>query len=216
MKSILKVTIIVLVASLILIGCAQQAVDTNSSQAQTAIANTVVAMQTQMVALSTEPTSAATVAAPTATTAPTIAIVPTETQAPTQAPSPTKKPASTTPIGPTYRVGHVTDLNFPDGTYSNVGLHFTKQWSITNIGTGTWQSDFKVVYVDDNPLQAPAYVEIGQVVSPGQSVTIKIPLITPETVDTYRAEFMLQTPDGKLFGIGNNFDQPFWVEIISH
>jgi hypothetical protein len=47
-------------------------------------------------------------------------------------------------------------------------------------------------------------------------VEIKLPLKAPETAQTYKAKFMLETSNGTRFGIGANFDQPFWVEIIAH
>lgn len=223
MKSIKKLTIIALLGALLLVGCAQQANTPDTTAGQTAIANTVVAMQTQLSAQKTtdaatseaptaEPTAEPT-AMPTDTPLPTVELAPTATEGPTAVVKPTSLPVSGTPFGPSYRVGHVTDLNYPDGTYFNPGLTFTKQWSITNIGTGTWTEDFKIVYVKGEQMGAEASIPLGRVLSPGQSMTISVNLKAPSDVGDYTTYFMLQTADGKNFGIGDNFDEPFWVSI---
>ena len=222
MKPLSKILITVLFASLVVIGCSQQATPVQNNGSQTAVASTLVAMQTQIANAAANTNAAAQTSTEAATLVPTPA--PTATAAPTV--EPTKEPtaaatavivatSSSQSSGPSYRVGHVYDLNYPDGTYVDANMYFTKIWKISNIGTGTWPADTKVVSVDDNPLGAGSYT-IGQVVSPGQSVTIRLDLRSPETAGKYHAKFMLQLSDGTLFGIGANFDQPIWVEIYSH
>jgi outer membrane lipoprotein-sorting protein len=223
LKLISKILIIVLFAGLFVIGCSQQATPVQNNEALTSVASTVVAMQTQIAnasasnSVSVQPTAElATLEptpAPTATTAPTPEPTAAPTTEVTEAVVPTT--SSQTASGPSYRVGNVQDLNYPDGTYMNATMYFTKIWKITNVGTGTWAADTKVVPVEGNLLQAGSYT-IGQVVSPGQSVTIRLALRAPETIAKYRGKFMLQLSDGTLFGVGANFDQPFWVEIYTH
>lgn len=226
MKLLPKFLITILLASLVIVGCSQQPAATTpqTNDAQTAVASTLAVMQTQIAeaASSTESTEAAATEA--ATEAPTVepTAVATEVTVPTAEPTAAATATAvviTNPAavssGPSYRVGDVQDLNYPDGTYMDATMYFTKQWSIKNVGTGTWPADTKVVAVDSNPLQAGTYT-IGQVVSPGQSVTIRLPLRAPETVAKYKGKFMLELPDGTRFGIGANFDQPFWVEIYTH
>lgn len=216
MKSILRLTIIALLASMLLVSCAQPANTPDSSPAQTSIAKTVVAMQTQISADATKPVAAATAvptAAPTATAVPTIEVVPTATPAATQVIPPTSTSVIGTPYGPSYRVGYVKDLNYPDGSYLNPQMDFTKRWSITNVGTGTWTEDFKIVFVSGDQMGAEKSTPLGRVLSPGQTMTIAIDLMAPGDVGSYRGKFMLQTASGVNFGIGSNFDQPFWVDI---
>lgn len=215
MRSIKKLTIIALLGALLLVGCATQANTPDTAAGQTAIANTVVAMQTQISdsKASEAPTAEVATAEPTATTLPTVELVATATEAPAAEATLSIPVSSGTPFGPSYRVGHVTDVNYPDGTYFNKGMFFTKQWSISNIGTGTWTEDYKIVFVKGNDLDAPASIPLGRVLSPGQSMTISVDLRAPVDVGEYAAYFMLQSPDGKNFGIGPNFDQPFWVKF---
>ncbi len=219
MKSIKKLTIIALLGAMLLVGCAQQANTPDTAAGQTAIANTVVAMQTQISdtkatdAVAAEAATAEPTVEPTATTMPTVELVATATEAPAVEATLSIPVSSGTPFGPSYRVGHVTDVNYPDGTYFNKGMFFTKQWSISNIGTGTWTEDYKIVFVKGDDLDAPVSIPLGRVLSPGQSMTISVDLHAPVDVGTYTAYFMLQTPDGKNFGIGPNFDEPFWVKF---
>jgi hypothetical protein len=219
LKAIKTLTIIALLGSLFLVGCAQQTSIPDTSAGQTAIAQTVVAMQTQISSEATQPvtnTEVPTVEptqAPTATAIPTIELAPTATLEITPAVQPTTVPVDGTPFGPSYRIGHVTDLNYPDGSYFNPGLTFTKRWSITNIGTGTWTEDFKIVFESGTQMGAETPIALGRVLSPGQTMTIAIDMKAPSDVGNYVGKFMLQTADGKNFGIGENFDEPFWVSI---
>jgi hypothetical protein len=55
---------------------------------------------------------------------------------------------------------------------------------------------------------------LGQAVKPGESVDISVALVAPEQPGTYTGEWMLQTPDGRRFGLGNRGLTPFWVRIV--
>jgi hypothetical protein len=212
----IKITLAtLLVAALVLVGCSQQVTPDQTTEMQTAIAATLSVMQTQISINASQPATAAeTIVATEAAT-----LAPTATAAPTEAPSATVQPTIVVPVSnsqatsaPSLRVGDVEDTNYPDGTYVNVNMTFTKIWHIRNVGTATWPADTKIVAVDDNPFSASDTV-IGQVVSNGQSVELKIDLKAPESAANYKAKFMLETPDGTRFGVGPNFDQPFWILI---
>lgn len=215
MKPFTKVLILVLTASLVLIGCSQQATPPQTTDLQTAFASTLVAMQTQIAIQPTQPAAAPTTVQPTVMPTP----APTATLEPTPAPTATVAaaavvtavvPVTSATYGPSFRVGDVIDLNFPDGTYVNAGMTFTKIWQVTNVGTATWPLGTKIVSVDDNPFALTPTV-LSQVVSNGQSVEIHVTLKAPEAVNNYQSKFMLETPDGKMFGIGPDYNQPFWV-----
>ena len=51
------------------------------------------------------------------------------------------------------------------------------------------------------------------VVNPGHVVDITVPLVAPSTPGTYQGFFKLKSSDGKVFGLGNTADKPFWVKI---
>lgn len=50
-------------------------------------------------------------------------------------------------------------------------------------------------------------------IDPGETVDVSIDLTAPGTAGTYRGYFKLQDSDGVVFGIGDDGDQAFWVEI---
>lgn len=207
MKSLTKVLVLVVTASLLVVGCAQQATPTQSTD----YVATIQVMQTQMAGNATQAAAVTTAATqPDATALPTN--TPEPTVAPTSIPAATAVPvtvAAAPTYGPSFRVGNVISLNYPDGTYVNAGMTIKKIWQITNVGTATWPADTKIISADDNAFALADDVTIGQVVSNGQTVVIHVTLKAPEAVNNYKAKFMLETPDGKKFGIGPDFDQPF-------
>jgi type II secretory pathway pseudopilin PulG len=221
LKPIHVISILAILAALALSSCATPAATADNSAMEAAISSTLAVMQTQMaqanVANATSAAAEGAVVEPTATLEPTAAVEPTSAETPAVVPTETTiVPVSSESYGPSFRVGHVIDINIPDGTFVDAKLKFVKTWKITNVGTATWQADYKLVPVDGNPLNAPEYVTLGQVVSPGQSITISLWLTSPEVPGTYTGKFMLETTDGVQFGIGSNFDEPFWAKIISH
>lgn len=221
MKSITKILIVALTAGLVLVGCSQPASQPQTTDMQTAIAGTLSVMQTQINVTPSQPAAAAT-QAPTAESTQ----APTATEIPTAMPTPTAMSVAATvnpvtPVtggytGPTYRVGNVKALWFPTKTYVNANMSFTEIFSITNVGTATWPADTKIISADDNMFALADGLTIGQVVSNGQSVQLKLQLKAPEAVNNYVVKFLLETPDGKKFGVGPEFNQPFSVILYVH
>ena len=172
---------------------------------QTSVAQTVVALQTAMV-VGTTP------AAP---------LIPTNTpetvQPATETPTATLLAATPTVTNtpmPSYRIGSVSDVTYPDDTVVTPGTSFTKTWRLTNSGTGTWGSNFRVVFVSGDAMGGPASFELGQSVAPGQSVNVSVTLTAPTTAGkTYQGKWMMATETGATFGLGTNADGVFWVKI---
>lgn len=168
---------------------------------QTAIAQTVVVLQTQL-AVQLAPQ-----ADPTAT------LSPSATAAPT--PQPTLTPDILTTPGPLYKAGPVTDVTYIDNTEVQPGTAFIKTWRIQNSGTAAWTPNFKVVFFSGDAMGGPASQSLGKTVAPGQSIDISISLVAPANQATIRGNWMLETDGGIRFGIGVNADAPFWVQIVT-
>lgn len=168
---------------------------------QTAIAQTVVVLQTQLSAQLAPP------AEPTATLSPSATPAPTETPAATIIPEGTQAPQ--------YKAGPVTDITYIDNSLVQPGSAFVKTWRVQNSGTAAWAPDFKVVFVSGDAMGGPASQSLGKTVSPGQSIDISVSLIAPQNQATFRGNWMLETSTGTRFGIGVNADAPFWVQIIT-
>lgn len=107
----------------------------------------------------------------------------------------------------------VSDLTIPDGTTLTTGTAFTKSWRLLNNGTCTWIASYSVVWAGGDPLGAPASFRLPVVVSPGQMVDISVNLVAPNASGRYKAVFKLSNASGVQFGIGEESDSPFWVDI---
>jgi hypothetical protein len=167
---------------------------------QTAIAQTVVVLQTQLAVQPTTEIQATAPLAPTATAVLTPAIIPTAMPVVTE--------------GPRFKAGPVSDVTIIDNTVVQPGATFIKTWRVENSGTGTWGSNFKIVFVSGNAMGGPASQTLGKTVAPGEAIDIPLSLTAPTVLDTHRGNWMLETDSGTRFGLGVNADQPFWVQIV--
>ncbi|MCX6055623.1 MAG: NBR1-Ig-like domain-containing protein [Chloroflexi bacterium] len=205
--SIFTTIILLVIFSLLLSSCnfpGMVGVSTDPNADQTAIAQTVVVLQTQL-AVDSTPVIPVVV--------PTLAELPIATQNPTLA-APTVAPLPTATALPTYSISSaVVDVTYPDNTVVKSGTTFKKTWRLTNSGTGTWNSNFKLVFINGDAMSGPASKAIGQAVSPGQSVDVSVDLTAPATIKTYQGNWMLQTDSGVNFGIGTNANSAFWVKV---
>ena len=169
-------------------------------------ARTLEAMATQA-ALTSVPTQAVASATPTG-------ILPTSTLIPGFS-TPTNIPPirTNTPLSRCDWADFVTDVTYPDGSAIGRGENFTKTWRLKNIGTCTWTSDYAIVFVNGDSMNAPVAMALTGNVNPGQTVDIQIKLTSPSKDGRYRADFKLRNASGLLFGVGNSASTSFWVDI---
>ena len=173
---------------------------------QTSVAQTVAVLETQMSVNSTPVVPVISTNTPESLASATIA--PTETATiPVFTPTVTQTPA------PSYRIGSVKDITYPDDTLVKPNETFKKTWRITNGGTGTWNSNFKIVFMSGDAMGAPAVKTIGVAVPPGGSVDVSVDLKAPTVSKTYQGKWMMQTDNGVTFGLGPNADGSFWVKV---
>jgi hypothetical protein len=185
----------------------------------TEAALTVVAQQTQAV-LGTPIGVASPIPGGAATSTPPMVIVPTATPlAPTNTPLPTFTPVppTATPIPiPCDRAQFISDVTIPDNTEIGAGTTFVKTWRLKNSGSCTWTSGYAVVFYNGDAMSGPSSASITTgTVPPGSTVDVSVSLIAPINPGTYRGNWRLRNTAGALFGIGNNADQSFWVQIKS-
>jgi len=120
---------------------------------------------------------------------------------------------SFTPI-PMDQAGFVKDITIPDDTVLAANTAFTKTWRLKNTGQTTWTSDYEVVFSSGNAMGGSASNKLGATVKPGETIDISLDLKSPSSSGKYTGEWMLRTPSGKLFGLGEDADKPFWVKIL--
>jgi len=111
------------------------------------------------------------------------------------------------------RAEFVKDVTVPDGSYIAPGASFTKTWRIRNTGTTTWTTANRLVFSGGDSLGAPSSVAFPYSVSPGYWMDISVPLRAPNAAGTFQGNWMLQSSDGTLFGVGCNGQVPIWVKI---
>jgi hypothetical protein len=103
----------------------------------------------------------------------------------------------------------VADVTVLDNEVLPPTLVFTKTWRLENIGTCTWTTDYSIVFVSGDQLEAPDQVPMPQEVPPESVVDISLLMTAPDLDGTYRSEWLVQNELGTQFGIPG----PFWTQI---
>ncbi len=162
----------------------------------------------------------------------TAAAMPTSTftPEPSSTPTMTATPAiTTTPLGtlpgiPPIGIGQptvsadnaefVADVTVPDNSQILPKTEFTKTWRIKNIGTTTWNANYKLVYLDGVSISmVEAVLKVTEVkltseVKPGAEVEISVPMVSPSKNGTYKIWWKMLNPQGYFFG------EPLYVQIV--
>ena len=125
-------------------------------------------------------------------------------------PLPTSEPSPqlVTPTGCLDGMKFIQDLNLPDSNMTSPrivqpGVTLEKGWRIQNIGTCTWDSNYKLVFVGSNPPNVaiggdPVAIQ-GQVL-PGQLYDIYASIVTPQQPGRYQSFWDFRNSTGQYFG----------------
>ncbi len=140
---------------------------------------------------------------------------PTSTPAPSVTPEPPTLTPSVTPL-PCNFGQYVMDVTIPDNTEISANTGFTKTWQLKNIGSCAWTSGYKLIFDHGDRMNAPDSVQLtnGQI-PPGSTVNVSVNLTAPADGGAYTGYFKMRSPEGQVFGIGNNGQGAFFVQIIS-
>jgi hypothetical protein len=128
--------------------------------------------------------------------------IPTITTSPSDTPEgpPTKTPD---PCNHAKFISETVD----DGADFDPNENFTKTWRLKNDGTCTWNTNYKLVYVDGDKMSGPANKNLTQSVAPGEQVDISVDLKAPGSGGTYKGFWKIADDEGQYF-VHN-----IWVEI---
>ncbi len=96
------------------------------------------------------------------------------------------------------------DVTIPDGSQITGGTSFTKIWRVFNLGTCTWDTDYR--FVRKNGPLIGGY-PLTERVSPGNFYDFSVMMLAPTEPGAYKSNWQLQTPEGR------NFGQTIWVDI---
>lgn len=156
---------------------------------------------------------------------PTITLTPQFTFTPTVTSTPvvtnTAVPPTATPIPPTFtpvpipcnRASFVADVTIPDGTSFIAGSSFVKTWRIMNTGSCNWTTSYTIFFISGSSMSAPSAVAFPRTVKPGETVDLSISMVAPTTAGNFTGNWMLNTPNGNAFGVGQSGGIPLYVNI---
>ncbi len=109
---------------------------------------------------------------------------------------------------------HFVGETYPDNSSVAGGTSFTKTWSITNVGTTTWTSSYKLKYVSGSLSTSQADIAISGTVAPGASYTFSVPMKTPAAQSsdkTYREDWKFTNPSGSTINV--DYSPTVWALI---
>ena len=105
----------------------------------------------------------------------------------------------------------IADVETPDGTIFEAGDRFTRIFKIENSGTTTWNTDYRLIYFDGQPImcdEADMNINLLQSVDPKSQLTISVRMTAPNTKGTFSNYFKMVNDKGEFFG------ESLEVEII--
>ncbi|MCC7119404.1 MAG: hypothetical protein IT310_12840 [Anaerolineales bacterium] len=121
--------------------------------------------------------------------------------------------ASPVPVSRCDAAAFVSDVTYADGSLVARNSTFVKIWRVKNVGTCAWTTSYALVFFGGDALSGPAAVALTKNVNPGESYDLPVTLTAPNTDGRYRGYWKLRNASGALFGIGNQADTAFWVDI---
>ncbi len=127
-------------------------------------------------------------------------------------PTPTAKPADTAVVPPTKTPIPCNEAYFisetiPDGKNFEPGEHFTKSWRLKNIGTCTWNTNYKLKFGSGDQMGGPNSQKLAHSVGPNEQIDVAVDLKAPNVPDTYKGTWQIVDDEGQVF-VHN-----IWVEI---
>jgi hypothetical protein len=136
---------------------------------------------------------------------------PTATEPP---PTATSTPTPTIDEAACYRVEFVTDVTIEDDTAVAPGATFLKVWRLRNVGECTWTTDYALVFVDGDQMDGADEIAFLSDVAPEDTVDLSVELKAPEDEGTYQGNWQLRNDAGRIFGIGDEWNESFYVRIV--
>jgi len=166
----------------------------NSSQIATSVAQTVAAVDAMNQQL--QPTS-------------TMPVLPTQAPLATNTPLPASTavlPPTATPL-PCNQAIMISET-IVDGTSYNINTTFNKSWRIKNVGTCTWNTNYKIAFMSGDSMSGPSSQKFNASVAPGGTIDLILPLKSPGTAGSYTGYWGLYDDSNIYFG-------KLWVTIKS-
>jgi len=124
--------------------------------------------------------------------------------------APLNLPTAALPGMPTVAACNATPILLgespEDGKDVIINSSFTKSWTIKNMGTCSWNPNYKVKFMSGDAMSGPSAQSFGATVTPGNSLTISLGLKAPGGLGTYKGVWGFYDDKDVFFGQA-------WVEI---
>lgn len=102
---------------------------------------------------------------------------------------------------------YVSDVTIPDGKILAPGEEFEKTWKFQNTGSCRWNEDFSLTFYSGNEMDGED-TPIDKDVSAGDTASLSVSLVAPDTEGTHLSYWRLADEDGNAFG------QSVYVSIV--
>ena len=105
-------------------------------------------------------------------------------------------------------------MTIPDGANMSPGSSFTKIWRLKNVGTCTWNTSYRLVFVSGDLLGGRNLTFLTEEVAPSETVDIAMNFTAPIFEGNYRGNWQIRNERGDIFGTTRGvWNRPFWVDI---
>jgi hypothetical protein len=109
----------------------------------------------------------------------------------------------------------VSDVTYPDDTVVKAGEAFIKTWKIQNMGSCTWDENYKLVFIRGEQMDGPSPADVVLApVKPGDSVELSIPLKAPPENGTHWGIWQLHNGAGNPIKKADGTPQELSVQIV--
>lgn len=205
-----KITLVFTLLLVFLSACQPAEIDPNDSlvASSTAAMKTVEALGTL---LADQPEKTAIAQTSTPEPSKTFTLLPTNTLVPTDTPTPL--PTPTTPWNSCDAAEYVSET-IMDKAVIVPGTEFIKTWTLRNIGSCTWDKDYRLVFESGNAMTNSTSIGfVKEVVEPGESVTLSVKMTAPDVEGEHVGFWKLTNSQGLRFGLGGE-GKAFYIQII--
>ena len=113
-----------------------------------------------------------------------------------------------------YRAMLMAHVTVPDGTEVSAGAVFVKTWQLKNEGFCTWERNTRLVFIGGEKMNGLEAQEINAVVLPGGEMALSAEFTAPSQPGIYTGYWQMLSPDGQVFGTGEDGRSSFWVNVV--
>ena len=120
---------------------------------------------------------------------------------------------ATIPVSRCDAARFVSDVTYEDGSIVTRKSTFIKIWRIQNIGTCSWTPSYALTFTGGDLMNGPLNTALAKNVNPGDTIDIQVSFTAPNKDGSYRSYWKLRNASGVLFGVGDQADTAFWVDV---